>query len=66
MMKKLYFNGKIHSMVSEDDIFSVMVTECEKITYTGDEIPSGNFDEKIDLQGKYVYPTMTDSHLHQL
>ena len=66
MMKRLYFNGKIHSMVAEDDIFSVMVTEDEKITYTGDEIPSGTFDEKIDLMGKHVYPTMTDSHLHLL
>ena len=66
MMKKLYFNGKIHSMASENDIFSVMVTEGEKITYTGNEIPSGNFDEKIDLKGKHVYPTMTDSHLHLL
>ncbi len=66
MMKKLYFNGNIHSMVSEDDIFSVMVTEGEKITYTGNEIPTGTFDDKIDLQGKHVYPTMTDSHLHLL
>ena len=66
MMKRLYFNGKIRSMVSENDIFSVMVTEGEKITYTGDKIPSGTFDEKIDLMSKHVYPTMTDSHLHLL
>ncbi len=63
MMKTLYFNGKIYSMVSEDDIFCVMVTEGEKITYTGSVIPSGTFDDKIDLQRKHVYPTMTDSHL---
>ncbi len=66
MMKILYFNGNIHSMVSEDDIFSVMITEGEKIIYTGNEVPSGAFDEKIDLQSKHVYPTMTDSHLHLL
>ena len=66
MMKTLYFNGNIHSMVSQDDIFSVMVTEGEKITYTGNEMPTGTFDEKVDLQGKHVFPTMTDSHLHLL
>lgn len=66
MIKTLYFNGNIHSMVSENDIFSVMVTEGEKIAYTGNEIPEGAFDKKIDLQGKHVFPTMTDSHLHLL
>ncbi len=66
MRKILYYNGNIHSMTSENDIFSVMVTEGEKITYTGNEIPPGIFDEKVDLEGKHVYPTMTDSHLHLL
>ena len=54
MMKKLYFNGKIHSMVSENDIFSVMVTEGEKITYTGDEIPNGNFYEKDVITATFL------------
>ncbi len=66
MMKSLYFNGKFHSMVREDEVFSVMVTEGEKIAYTGDEIPEGTFDKRIDLEGKHVFPTMTDSHLHLL
>jgi len=67
MRKILYFNGNIHSMLSENDIFSVMVTEGEKITYTGNEVPSGiTFSEKIDLQKKHVFPTLTDSHLHLL
>ena len=67
MRKTLYFGGNIHSMVSENDIFSVMVTEGEKIIYTGNEIPESiAFDKKIDLKGKHIFPTMTDSHLHLL
>ena len=67
MKKVLYFNGSIHSMVSEDDIFTVMVTEGERIIYTGNEIPSEmTFSERVDLQKKHVFPTMTDSHLHLL
>lgn len=66
-MRKLYFNGNIHSMITEDDIFSVMITEGEKIIYTGNTIPDDiAFDERIDLSQKHVYPTMTDSHLHLL
>lgn len=67
MSKVLYYGGKIHSMVSENDIFSVMVTDGEKIIYTGNEIPTDiSFDDRVDLQGKHVFPTMTDSHLHLL
>lgn len=67
MKKTLYFSGHIHTMTSEDDVYSVMLTEGEKIAYIGNEIPSDvSYSEKIDLQGKHVYPTMTDSHLHLL
>ncbi len=67
MKKKLYFNGHIHTMTDEKDIYSVMVTQGKRICYVGNEIPdSMNFSERTDLKGCHVYPGLTDSHLHLL
>lgn len=67
MKTVLYHGGVFHSMLEENHCFCVMVTRGDKIIYTGDDIPSHiTFSEKVDLQGKHVFPTLTDSHLHLL
>lgn len=63
MLDKLFVNGKIHTMVSPDDIYSSLGVRDGLIEYVGDEqnIPA---KEVIDLHGKTMIPGMADSHLH--
>lgn len=63
MLDKLFVNGKIHTMVSPNDIYSSLGVRDGLIEYVGDEqnIPS---KEVIDLHGKTMIPGMADSHLH--
>lgn len=63
MLDKLFINGKIHTMVSPDDIYSSLGVKDGIIEYVGNEqnIPA---EEVIDLQGKTMIPGMADSHLH--
>lgn len=63
MLDKLFVNGKIHTMVSPNDIYSSLGVRDGLIEYVGDEqnIPA---KEVIDLHGKTMIPGMADSHLH--
>jgi predicted amidohydrolase YtcJ len=62
-MIKIFYNGRIY-----DENFKLktnIVISNEKILYIGDEDLNIPFKvEKIDLKGKYVFPSFFDSHLH--
>lgn len=72
-MKLKYFkNGKIYSMISNDDFFKYMLVSDGKIIFTSDEeIPVSRYlkkknikFEEVDLEGKTVIPSFCDSHIH--
>lgn len=64
-MRTLYVNGHIHTMTGEEAVFSSMGVDNGRIRYVGNEVPQG-YDCVVDLEGKHVFPAMTDSHLHLL
>ena len=55
-------------MTSEEEIYSFMGVEGERICYLGNESPknANTYPRKVDLNGKHIYPTLTDAHLHLL
>ena len=65
-MKTLFYNGKFHTMVSEEDQKNYMIVEDGKITELGNEIDISKFQNKVDLLGKHVYPCLIDGHTHML
>ncbi len=68
MKKQLYHNGHIHTMVSEEEEYSVMGVADGRICYLGNRPPEDvrSYRESINLEGRHIYPTLTDSHLHLL
>ncbi len=64
-MKTLYYNGCIHPMTDERSQYSCMLVSRGRIDYVGDNPPAGRY-RRIDLEGRHVYPAMTDCHLHLL
>ena len=66
-MTTLFYNGKIHTMKSEDDLANYMVVSDGKITSIGHGEPDSlQIQSKIDLEGKHVYPCLIDAHVHLL
>mgnify|MGYP001196719902 CR=1 FL=1 len=66
-MDKLYYNGKIYSVDDRNTVYNAVGIDKGKIVFLGNEdIDFDSFTEKIDLQGKSVYPGFVDSHLHML
>ena len=66
-MTILFYNGKIHTMLSESDCQSYMVVENGRIKQIGSgEAPVSKFKNKEDLGGKHVYPCLIDAHVHLL
>ena len=65
-MKTLFYNGKFHTMVSEEDQKNYMIVEDGKIIELGNEIDISKFQNKVDLLGKHVYPCLIDGHTHML
>ncbi len=63
-MRTLITGAKIHTFTS-DGIFSYMGMEKGKITYLGNERPSGRWHE-VRLEGLHVAPRLFDSHIHML
>lgn len=64
-MKTLYYNAHIHSMTDAGAEYEYMLINGRRIEYIGNTAPIGSYS-KVDLNGKHVYPTMTDCHLHLL
>lgn len=67
-MKKLFYNGKIYTMKTEQTIFNYMIVSDGIIQACGEGIPETlvGYDEVVDLQGQTVLPGFNDSHLHLL
>ena len=67
-MKTLYYGGTIHTMRKEQETFTALGIEEDRIIFTGStekEILKG-YDRYVDLEGMHVFPTLTDSHVHLL
>lgn len=67
-MRKLFYNGKIYSMKTEDTVFNYMIVSDGIIQACGEGMPEilVGYDEVVDLKGQTVLPGFNDSHLHLL
>jgi len=67
---KFYYNGKIFTASEKLPWVESVITQGNKIIFTGSYYDAINFnpyfDEKINLNGKLMLPGFTDSHLHLL
>lgn len=69
LVGKLWFNGKIYTMISEKEIIEAIYTEEGLIKAVGSEEMlrkqfAGEINEEINLDGGVMYPGFVDSHLH--
>ena len=64
-MKKLFYNGKIHTMQGGQVVNSLLV---ENGVVTAQNLPEDDLGaagaERVDLGGRPVLPGFHDSHLH--
>ncbi len=62
---RVYHNGQFISCEDSNRCFSVLITDGDKIIYTGDEIPD-NYKEckKINMKGYCIVPAFSDTHIH--
>lgn len=66
MKSILFTNGKIYTLENERRFFSYMGIKGNKISYLGNDVPEEPYEETIDLNGQYIFPSLTDSHMHLL
>lgn len=65
----LFFNGKIYTMVNEDEHIEAVYVENGQIIKTGTkenllETFNERITKRVDLKGYVMYPGFVDSHLH--
>lgn len=67
-MQKLYYEGDIVTMVSEDDAPEALLAEDGKIRFVGSkkeaEALCGGAAERVDLKGRALLPSFIDGHSH--
>lgn len=65
---KLYYNGKIVSMDEKEREYQAIGVEGDKIVFLGSNEEAKGLDckEKVDLKGKLMLPSFSDTHLHIL
>ena len=64
-MSTLFYNGKIHTMVSEDALAEYMAVDNGKIVEIGSgRVPFAKYAHNVDLCGRHVYPCLIDAHVH--
>lgn len=62
---RVYYNGHFISCEDSDRCFSVMITDGDKIIYTGDAIPDQYKEcKKINMRGYTIVPAFSDTHIH--
>ena len=62
---KVYYNGTFISCEDKNRCFSVLITDNDKIVYTGDEIPENYSScKKINMKGYCIVPAFSDTHMH--
>lgn len=66
MYDLILYNGKIHTMVSEEDVVEAVAIWDTKIVCVGTskEMKSLSSKKFIDLEGRTVIPGMIDAHMH--
>jgi len=62
----VYYNGTVYSVDSSFSIYHAFAVKDGKVVALGsnDEILKYDAKDKIDLNGKYVYPGLIDAHCH--
>ncbi len=62
-MKTLYFNGRVYT---GEDFKEAFIVEDDKFVKTGNsaELLNEAYDQKVDLEGKFVCAGFNDSHMH--
>ena len=60
----LFFNGKIVPTFSKNTYFSQLLVENGKVIQIGNQLPVSKRVRRHDLKGKWVFPALTDSHVH--
>lgn len=66
MGSTLFINGHIYSLNNDKECFSYLGIKKDKIVYLGNHKPKETYTHIVDLKGKYIFPSLTDSHLHLL
>jgi len=65
-MKTLFADAVIVPMTDRDTRYRYMGIEGDRIIYLGNALPEVKYDRTIPCPGKFIYPTLCDSHLHLL
>ncbi|NBX76337.1 MAG: amidohydrolase [Proteobacteria bacterium] len=60
----LFFNGKIAPSFSSPTYFDQLLVEQGKVIRVGNQIPVPPNVQRLDLKGKWVFPALTDAHMH--
>lgn len=64
-MATVYYNGTFISCETHNRIFSVLVTDGDRIVFTGNTIPERfSGAKRINLNGRCVVPAFSDTHIH--
>ena len=65
-MRTVYTNGKIYTVLPENNWADTVVVEEGKFVYVGDAAgyAKASDDEVIDLGGKLALPGLIDGHQH--
>lgn len=63
-MKLRFYNAKILTMQDEKIIEGELHTDGGKISFIGENAPSGEFDREIDLNGDLIIPGFKNAHTH--
>lgn len=68
MMKKLFKNGTIYTMVNPDDTYKGVIVNQNKIEKVLNQDDLNRIDEKeykvIDLNGETMFPGFVETHIH--
>lgn len=67
MKSILFYNCRIYSMITPDDVYYGMIikgSKIEKLLKNLDDISGYEIDERIDLECATVFPGFIDSHVH--
>ena len=63
-MKILFKNARILTMADERIIEGHLVVTDNRISYIGNNVPSGMFDQVIDCEGNLLMPGFKNAHTH--
>lgn len=67
-MDTIFYNAIVHTMDKVDSVYEAVGIEDNKIVFVGSNKEAARLDakKKIDLKGKLLLPSFSDTHLHVL